>query len=109
MASNYTAKCLKVYATRSPLGFPVPGTANGYNPYEQLPCDNQCNLVELLPGGNPQPTGTVRCLHPDGLRFFYLVTKHATNPQVKPGSLMAAYDFPKSPNNCMWVEFYKWC
>lgn len=109
MPSNYTKKCLRFFAVKDSTGFPVVGTVQGYNAYEQLPCDNQCDLVELLPGGNPQPAGAARCFHPDGLRFFYQVTKSDKNPQVKSGTLMAAYQFPKSPNNCQWVEFYRWC
>jgi len=102
-------KCLRVFVKATVDQWPTPGEAMAYNCYEALPCDSICQMIELLPGGNPQPANSHRCLHDSGLRFFYQVSKSATNPQVKRGSLIATYQFPKSPNNCNWVEFIKWC
>ena len=108
MASNYTKKCLTYYAKADGEGYPIPGTLQGYNPYEQLPCDSICDLIKIDPT-QVQPNGTKPCIHSENLRFFYRIVPFSNPRQVQPNSLIAAYQEPKSPNDCWWAEWHKYC
>jgi len=99
--------CLTYFAKKDALGWPIPGTLQGYNKFEQLPCDSICNLIEIDPT-QVQPNGTTICLHPDLLRYFYRVNRK-TPQSVKPNSLIAAYEFPTSPTDGCWREWHKYC
>lgn len=104
--------CLLYFAQKDGDGFPIPSTMQGYNPRISLPCQNDgCNFIQLTPSraGNPQPNGTQQCMHPNNLRYFYRLIPYSSPVQLQPNSLISAYDFPKVPNDCWWVEWRKWC
>ena len=104
--------CLLYFAKKDSLGWPIPSTLEGYNPGVALPCQNNgCDHIQIYPShqGNPQPNGTKQCLHPNNLRYFYRLVPYSKPLQVQPNSLISAYSQPKTPNDCWWVEWKKWC
>lgn len=102
-------QCLRYFAQADDLGYPMPTTMQGYHTNVSLPCRNKlCQEIELVP--DPvAPSGATACVHPNGLRYFYRVIPYSNPRQVQPNSLQQVYAYPKTPNDCWWREYVKYC
>jgi len=102
-------ECLRYFTPKDPSGWPTCGQMQGFTNNVALPCLNKgCDFIELPAKQMTIPTGNKRCFHPLGLRYFYRVLR-TTPVTIQPNSLVCAYDFPKTPNDCQWLEWYKIC
>lgn len=79
------------YAQKDALGYPTPGTMQGYK-------DIQCNSNLILIPCTPLSSEGA-CKHPNGLRYWYGLKKG----KVIPNSLKSSY---VKPAPCF-VEFFK--
>lgn len=101
--------CLLYYARLDPENFVQPGTMQGFNPGVALPCGQECEWVKLPTTQMTLPTGCTKCTHSSNLRFFYRKVAFSNPVTLQPNSLIASYDFPKTPNDCNWLEWFKEC
>lgn len=104
MATN---TCIQQWARLDPDGFVQPGTMQGFRPDKAIPCGMACEWVKLKTSQYTIPEGCTQCRHPQGLRFFYQLTK---NGSILPNSLIMSNEFPASPGSCsFWIEWKKIC
>lgn len=82
--------CLRYFALKDELGFPIPSTMRGY---KKDPC--KCELVELKMNPDvPAPTDKRR-YHPGNLHYFYQID--SKTHCVRPNSLIMTHTRPKGP------------
>lgn len=98
--------CRKFFAKLDANKYPIPGTEMSFFGFNE-PCDNICSWTELTPKQMTVPVGVKRCLHPDGIRYFYQV--YRKSGQVKPNSLVQGLQFPETTNSCLIREWYRLC
>ncbi len=102
-------ECLRYFSPESLPGWPTCGQSQGYTNNVALPCNSICNMIELNPNGYTPTDTQIECKHPNNLRFFFRVVPFSNPKVVQPNSLICAYQFPLTPNDCNWVEFKKFC
>lgn len=88
--------CKQYFALKDSLGYPIPGTMQGFN---IDPC--KCELVELKAVPDEPGDIDIRQYHPQGLHYYYLLDKDC---KVVPNSLVISKKRPKG----RYIEFIQY-
>ncbi len=97
------AKCLTYYATRSKLGWPIPGTLRSYKDRPHSCRNGLCDLYEIPSKTHVLAANEVRVYHPHNLHFFVGIDD---NGNVLPNSLVSATTRP--PHSDCLIEVIKY-